>query len=424
MTRLAIIGSGIAGLGCAHFLHARTDLTIYEADPRPGGHTHTVTVDEDGRPVPIDTGFMVFNHETYPNLTRLFRELSVETKPTDMSFSVQHGPTGLEYNGGSLNLLFGQRRNLLRPRHWSLLRAINRFNNEAVAALGEPRWESMTLREYVEARGYGADMMDHYLVPMSSAVWSTPPEKMAEFPAVTLLRFWHNHGFLGLTTQHQWWTVCGGAKSYVEKLIPPFRDRLHTGRAAVQISRRDGTVEVRASDGSAEVLRQSHPRLPRRPGAAAAGRPDRPGTRLLGEFAYQPNTATLHTDESVMPRTRRCWASWNYRIATRPDGGVWPETHYWMNRLQGVSDRRPYFVSLNCRGRVAPECVLREIDYEHPLFTLGAIRAQKELPQLNRLSPQQTTYFAGAWFKYGFHEDGFTSALQCARALTGEQLWA
>ena len=424
MTRLAIIGSGIAGLGCAHFLHGRTDLTVYEAEKRPGGHTHTVTVDEDGQPVPIDTGFMVFNHVTYPNLTRLFRELGVETKPTDMSFSVQHTPTGLEYNGGSLNLLFGQRRNLWRPRHWNLLRAIHRFNTEAVPALDDPRWQSMTLREYVDACGYGADMMNHYLVPMSSAVWSTPPEKMADFPATTLLRFWHNHGFLGLSTQHPWWTVTGGAARYVEKLTSPFRDRLHTGRAAVRLTRQGAQVEVRASDGSTErydkVILACHADQALR---LLADPTDRE-SRLLGAFAYQPNTATLHTDESVMPRTRRCWASWNYRIARRPDGGEWPETHYWMNRLQGVSDRRQYFVSLNCRGRVAPESVLREIDYEHPLFTLDAIRAQRELPDLNRIAPDQTTYFAGAWFKYGFHEDGLTSALECARALTGEPLWA
>jgi len=424
MTRLAIIGSGIAGLGCAHFLHARTNLTLYEADDRIGGHTHTVTVDEDGRAVPIDTGFMVFNHQTYPNLTRLFRELDVATKPTDMSFSVQHTPSGLEYNGSSLNHLFGQRRNLLRPRHWRLLLAINRFNTEAVPALDDPRWAEMTLREYVAARGYGADMMDHYLVPMSSAVWSTPPEKMADFPALTLLRFWHNHGFLGLSTQHQWWTVCGGAKSYVAKITPPFRDRLHTGRAATRITRHTDHVEVQAADGSTEhydkIILACHADQALR----LLADPTDLEARLLREFAYQPNTATLHTDDSVMPRTRRCWASWNYRSARRPDGTTWPETHYWMNRLQGVSDTTPYFVSLNCRGRIAPERVLREIDYEHPLFTLGARRAQQELPHLNRLSPAQTTYFAGAWFKYGFHEDGLTSALDCARAFTGEPIWA
>ena len=423
MTRLAIIGSGISGLGCAHFLRARTDLTIYESEPRAGGHTHTVTVDEDGRPIPIDTGFMVFNHVTYPNLTRLFRELEVPTKPTDMSFSVQHTPTGLEYNGGSLNLLFGQRRNLIRPGHWRLLRAIHRFNSEAVAALDDPRWAEATLGEYVEARGYGRDMLERYLVPMGGAVWSTPPERMADFPALTLLRFWHNHGFLGLSTQHQWWTVCGGSQAYLSRMIPAFGDRLHTGRAATRVTRLARGVEVRARDGSTEVFDKVILACHGDQALRLLADPTEMESRLLGQFSYQPNAVTLHTDESVMPRTRRCWASWNYRMARRPDGGVWPEVHYWMNRLQGVSQRRNYFVSLNTRGRIAPDRVLREIDYEHPLFTLGAIRAQKELPKLNRLSPDQSTYFAGAWFKYGFHEDGLTSALECARALTGEDVW-
>ncbi|MFN0126127.1 MAG: NAD(P)/FAD-dependent oxidoreductase [Verrucomicrobiales bacterium] len=423
MERIAIIGSGIAGLGCAHFLHGRGELTIYESEGRPGGHTNTVTVDEDGVPTPIDTGFMVFNHATYPNLTKLFRELGVETKPTDMSFSVRHDHAGLEYNGGSLNLLFGQRRNLVRPRHWRLLTSIHRFNSESVAALEDPRWAEMTLGEYVEARAYGADMLNHYLVPMSSAVWSTPPEKMVDFPALTLLRFWHNHGFLGLSTQHQWWTVCGGARTYVEKIIAPFRDRLHTGRAVLRVTRHQGRAQVQAADGSNETFDKVIFACHGDQALRLIADPTELETRLLRPFAYQPNTATLHTDASVMPRTRRCWASWNYRVAARPVGGAWPDVHYWMNRLQGVSQRRQYFVSLNCRGRVAPDSVLREIDYDHPLFTLDAIRAQKELSGLNRLSPAQTIYFAGAWFKYGFHEDGFTSALECARAITGEPLW-
>ena len=424
MSRLAIIGSGIAGLGCAHFLHARHQLTIYEQNDYAGGHTHTVVVDEAGRPVPIDTGFMVFNRVTYPNLLRLFHELGVETKPTDMSFSVQHLPSGLEYNGGSVNLLFVQRRNLFRPRHWRMLMAIARFNQEAVTALDDPRYAEMSLREYVAARGYGDDMFNFYLAPMSSAVWSTPPDKIGEFPAMTLLRFWHNHGFLGLHTQHPWWTVCGGAKSYVEKITAPFRHRLQLGRKAVRVTRGNGGVEVAAADGAVERFDKVILACHGDQALALLGDPTPLETRLLREFAYQPNTATLHTDDRFMPRRRRCWASWNYRIALGEDGGTLPETHYWMNRLQAVSERENYFVSLNCHERVRPEKVLRRIEYEHPLFTLGAIRAQKELPMLNRLGSNQTTYYAGAWFKYGFHEDGFASALECARAVSGEPIWS
>jgi predicted NAD/FAD-binding protein len=422
--RLAIIGTGIAGLGCAHFLHSRYDLTLFEQNEHAGGHTNTVTVEEAGRGVPIDMGFMVFNHVTYPNLTRLFRELGVATKPTDMSFSVQHTPSGLEYNGGSLNLLFGQRRNLLNPRHWRMLLQINRFNGEAVAALDEPRYVGMNLRAYVTTRGYGNDFLERYLMPMSSAVWSTPPERMLDFPAVTLLRFFHNHGFLGLHTQHPWFTVTNGAKSYVEKMTAPFRDRVLLTRRAVRVERAAGKARIFTADGSRaefdKVILACH-------GDQALGLlvdPTDLEARLLRNFRYQPNTATLHTDASFMPRTRRCWAAWNYRMESGPDARVLPATHYWMNRLQGVSEQVDYFVSLNCHDRIAPDRVLRRIEYEHPLFDLPAIAAQRELPQLNRIAPDQTTYFAGAWFKHGFHEDGFTSALECARAITGKPIWS
>jgi uncharacterized protein len=423
---LAIIGTGVSGLGCAHFLHQRFDLTLYEQNNYIGGHTNTISVAEGSLQLPIDTGFMVYNEVTYPNLTRLFRELDVQSVPTSMSFSVQHLPARLEYNGTSLNLLFGQRRNLLNPRFWRLLMAINRFNEEAVPALEDARFAGTTLREYVEARGYGEDLLDLYLVPMSSAVWSTPPDLMLEFPATTLLRFWHNHGFLGLHTQHPWRTVANGSRSYVRKIIAPFESRIQVGSKVVKVSRENGPagkVKVTRLDGSCAEFDKVVLACHGDQALALLADPTELERQLLSEFKYQPNIATVHTDSSVMPKTKRCWASWNYRISTDSAGTLVPTTHYWMNSLQSVSQAENYFVSLNAHDQIAPERILRRIDYEHPLFNHGAIAAQAKLPELNA-DPAQSTYYCGAWFKYGFHEDGFTSGLECARAITGERLWA
>lgn len=423
MTRLAIIGSGVAGLGCAHFLHSRYDVTLFEQNDYPGGHTNTVTVDEQGRPVPIDTGFMVYNEVTYPNLTRLFRELDVKTQPTSMSFSVHHRPSGIEYNGAGLNRLFGQRRNFVRPRFWRLLGQMNRFNAEAVQALQNPAYADYTVRRYVEERGYGDDFLHLFLVPMSSAVWSTPPGKMLDFPAVTLLRFFHNHGFLGLHTHHPWRTLDGGARTYVAKMSVPWRDRVFLKSKAVKVSRRDGSARVVAANGAEATFDKVILATHADEALGLLADPTPAEQRLLSPFKYQPNTVTLHTDPSFMPKTRLCWASWNYRIDQEPGGATRPSTHYWMNSLQGVSQQRNYFVSLNSHDRVAPEAVLRRIEYHHPLFSLDAIAAQKELPGLNRLSNDQSTYFCGSYFKYGFHEDAFTSALECSRAVSGEPIW-
>jgi predicted NAD/FAD-binding protein len=421
VTRLAIIGTGIAGLGCAYFLHSKYDLTLYEKNDYAGGHTNTVTVQEGGAPVPIDTGFMVYNEVTYPNLTRLFQELGVSVKPSLMSFSVQHLPSGLEFSGSSLNHLFAQRRNLLRPRFWRMLAQINRFNREAVETLQSRKHEASSLGDYVAARNYGGDFLNFYLVPMSSAVWSTPPELMLQFPAVTLLRFFHNHGFLGLHTQHPWLTVVNGAKSYVEKITAPFRGRVKLRHGAIGVKREGGKVKIATGDGRSEVYDQVIFACHADEALKLLGDADAQERSLLGEFKYQPNTATLHTDASVMPKTRLCWSSWNYRIDYDSGGKISPSTVYWMNSLQGVSEKQNYFVSINGADRIHPNSVLKRIEYEHPVFSLGAIRAQQELPRLNQR--MTNTFFCGSYFRYGFHEDAFTSALDLCRTLAGG-IWA
>ncbi|BET68508.1 FAD-dependent oxidoreductase [Opitutales bacterium ASA1] len=426
MSSIAIVGTGIAGMGCAHFLHRDHDVTLYEQNGYVGGHTNTVEATEPGtgRAVPIDTGFMVYNEVTYPLLNRLFHEIGAPVKKTDMSFSVRHAQSGLEFCGSSINHLFAQRRNLLRPSFWRMLRAIDRFNREAVAALDDPATGRETLAEYVGRRDYGDDFLRLYLVPMSSAVWSTPPEQMLKFPATTLLRFFHNHGFLGLHTQHQWWTVDGGSREYRERLVAPWRDRIHIGDPVCRIERSGRSVRVRTRSGSCveydRVVVATH--------ADQALRlldvPTSDERRLLSAFRYQHNVATLHTDINVMPRTRRAWASWNYQIQDAHGGPGACSTHYWMNSLQGVSDRENYFVSIDRPEAIAPGKVLRRIDYEHPLFSLEAIQAQPELPELNaRAAGTTETYFAGSYFRYGFHEDAFASAHDLARSLLGRDPW-
>ncbi|GAB5561595.1 MAG: FAD-dependent oxidoreductase [Synoicihabitans sp.] len=426
MAKVAIIGSGIAGLGCAHFLHGKHDITVFESDSHIGGHANTVDATETatGKQVPIDTGFMVFNHETYPHLCRLFEHFKVPTKKTSMSFSVRDDETGLEWSGSSLNHLFAQRKNLFNARFIKMLLAVNRFNKEAIKNLDNPDLRETTLADYVKSRGYGEDFFNLYLVPMSSAVWSTPPAKMLQFPAASLLRFFHNHGFLGLNAQHQWWTPDGGSREYVQRVIAPFQDRIHVGRAATRVVRTGSKVVVMASDGEAasfdQVIMATHADV----ALKLIVNPTPDESRIIGSFSFQPNTATLHTDTSVMPQTKLAWSSWNYQLVRSAIGEIAPATHYWMNSLQGVSDQEEFFVSINRAADIKPGKIQRTIKYTHPLFDIDALRAQGEIPDLNADATGTTnTYFVGAYQRYGFHEDGLWSAVQLCELLLGGDPW-
>lgn len=418
--RIAIIGTGIAGMACGYFLHKRYDLTFYEKNFYIGGHTNTVCVDEDGTEIPIDTGFMVYNEITYPNLTRLFRELEVSTKPTSMSFSVQHVPSGLEFCGNSIRGLFSQRRNFLRPSFLRLLHQISRFNKESVQVLDDDSYASCTLQEYVQTKQYGSDFLDKYLIPMSSAVWSTPRDQMLEFPASTLVRFFHNHGFLGLNTQHPWRTIAGGSRNYRQKLIAPFQTRIRMNRGATGAFRNEKGVTVADSTGAKESFDKIIFACHADQALQILGDPNEQETRLLHAFQYQKNLATVHTDSSVMPRSQRAWSSWNYRMEQNGHPELSASTIYYMNSLQQVSDKRHYFVSVNDPGKVRDEAVIRQIEYEHPVFSIKAIKAQKELQRLN---DNGKTYFCGSYFKYGFHEDGLNSAIEVCKRLKGDA-WA
>lgn len=412
MEKVAIIGTGIAGMGCGHFLHQKYDLTFYEEQDYVGGHTNTVTVEEEGKPVYIDTGFMVFNYETYPHLTRLFDEIKAPVKKTDMSFSVQYLPDQLEYSGSSLNHLFAQRSNLFKPSFIKMLLQINRFNKESVQILDRPEFENYSIGQYIKEFGYSKDMLWKYLIPMSSAVWSTPMEQVLDFPAVSLIRFFKNHGFLGLDTQHQWYTLHNGSQSYRELLIKPFKDQILLHKKVVKAERlEDGKVKVLAADGTAGIYDRVIMACHADQAYKIVEDKTADEERLLSKFSYQPNKAVLHTDSNLMPDKKLAWSSWNYRVE-KEAGNLVPSTIYWMNKLQQVSDKQDYFVSINPSQTLDAKKIIREIDYEHPLFDVPAMQAQQELHLLNQKGP---VYYCGSYFKYGFHEDAYASAVELCK---------
>ncbi len=423
MARIAIVGTGIAGLGCAYFLRNRHELTLFDHGNYVGGHTNTIAVKQGHQEVSFDTGFMVFNKVTYPHLTRLFDKLEVAIQPTSMSFSVQHRPTALEFCGSSINHLFAQRRNIFRPGYWHFLTQISRFNREAAETLEKSLHLEDTVAEYVEAKGYGEAFLNYFLIPMSSAVWSTPPDKMLKFPITSLLRFFHNHGFLGLHTQHPWFSIQGGSQKYVRKilsLLPNDCIKLECG--VLKVRRKSNGVELTLNNGASatfdKVILACHADQSLKILDEASARE----VGCLDKFHYQPNQVTVHTDILVMPQRKLCWASWNYRIDSVP-GQSRASTHYWMNSLQGLSQTTNYFVSLNYEDQISPEKVLRRIHYEHPLFDLSAMQAQKDLSAINRQHPDQTIYFCGSYTRYGFHEDGLASAVDVSSILLQQDPW-
>ncbi|MCW3076167.1 MAG: transhydrogenase subunit alpha [Bacteroidetes bacterium] len=414
MQKLAIIGTGITGMGCAHLLQKKYDLTLFEQSDYIGGHTNTIAVNENGSPVYMDTGFMVFNFQTYPNLCDLFKEINAPIKKTDMSFSVQHTLSGLEYAGSGINGLFAQRKNIFNIKYIKMLMQISRFNKESVKIMDDPAFAPFTIGEYIKKYNFGEDMLWKFLVPMSSAVWSAPMDKMLDFPAQTLIRFFYNHGFLGLNTQHQWYTLHNGSQSYRDLLIKPFKNKIFINKKVEKVKRENNKGKIFFADGTTQefdkIVFASHANQ----SLEMLVEPTEDEKQLLSPFKYQANKATVHTDENIMPKNKRTWSSWNYRIEEK-NGVQIPSIIYWMNKLQGVSELKNYFVSINAiPGSMDPKKIIKEIDYEHPLFDLAAIKAQKELYKLNEQGP---LYFCGSYFKYGFHEDAYASAVNLCKNL-------
>lgn len=407
--RIAIVGSGIAGLTVAHRLHREHDITVFEAADWIGGHTHTVDVEWAGRSYAIDTGFIVCNDWTYPNFLGLLAELGVPTQPSSMSFSVRCERSGLEYNGTTLNSLFAQRRNLLRPAFYRMLRDIVRFNREAVAAV-ESWPEGLTLGDYLEQARFGREFIDYYLKPMGAAIWSAEPARMLDCPAAFLVRFFRNHGMLSVNSRPQWRVVRGGSRSYVEKLIAPFRPRVRTSTQVARITRIPGGVELETSRGMRQRFDAAFIACHSDEALRMLGDPTPAERAVLGAIPYQRNEVVLHTDASLLPRKRLAWAAWNYHVLSREQRAV--AVTYNMNILQSLQAPVTFCVTLNRSGDIDPRTVIDRYTYHHPVFTQASVAAQARQSELNGA---HGLYFCGAYWRYGFHEDGVVSALNALR---------
>jgi len=415
MRRIAVIGSGISGLSAAHALAPVSHLTLFEAGSHFGGHSHTVDVRLNGVRHGVDTGFLVFNHRTYPRLVELFDSLGVPTAQSEMSFSVQVPEQGIEWSGCDLNTVFAQRRNLVRPRFLAMLAQILLFNRLArgIAEAGNQAHLTEPIDDFLARHGFGAAFRDWYLLPMLGCIWSCPTDQMLRFPVATMIRFCHNHGLIQVSNRPQWHTVVGGSRVYVRKMLEGIDDaRLRTPVRSVR--RSAAGVRVATDAGTErfdEVVLACHSdqALALLDDASDAER------RVLGAVRYQPNRAVLHTDTALLPRRRLAWAAWNYeRAADASQEQSAVCLHYLINRLQPLPWTTPVVVSLNPSRQPAADKVIGEYDYSHPVFDAAAIDAQRRLPQIQGLS---NTWFCGAWTRYGFHEDGLMSGQAVGAAL-------
>ena len=405
--RIAIVGAGISGLAAAHLLAREHEITVFEADGRPGGHANTVRVDTEYETHHVDTGFIVFNDRNYPNFQRLLASLRVPSQSSDMSFGVSDG-RDFEYNGASPNGLFAKRAHLVTPWFHRMVADLVRFNREARALLRRAGGDGPSLGSWLEEMRFSRPFVERLIVPQASAVWSADPGQMWTFPARFLVEFFDNHGMLGFRDRPAWRTVVGGSRSYVEAVVRPWRDRLRLATPVRSIARdADGvTVTSHEPERFDHVVLAVHSDQALRMLADATDREH----AILGAIPYQPNEAVLHTDERLLPRRRRAWASWNYHLLPEPTGMT--TVTYHMNRLQALRADRELCVTLNRSDAIDPERVLRTFRYAHPVFTAAGARAQA---RVHEISGVERTHFCGAYWGHGFHEDGVVSALRVAR---------
>ncbi|WP_420409546.1 NAD(P)/FAD-dependent oxidoreductase [Hoeflea sp.] len=417
--KIAVVGSGISGASAAWALHDLHDVTLYEAEKRPGGHTATVDIDYEGTPLSVDTGFIVYNELNYPNLTALFAHLGVKTHDSDMSFalSLDHGK--LEWGGDNLKTLFAQKRNLLRPSFLLMLREILRFNRICLQDRAAGHLAARSIGDYLNWRGFSPGFMNNYLVPMAAAIWSTPAKRMMEFPATYFVNFFENHRLIH-SERPIWRTVTGGSRNYLEKLLAPLAGRVRLDAGVVSVRRGAEGVDILDASGRLEsfdrVILACHTDQALR----ILDRPTDAEREILTAIPYRPNRVILHRDERLMPTRKSVWASWNYLRSSdqRSDANV--AVSYWMNRLQGIDPAKPLFVTLNPDREPRPELVFGEYSYDHPQFGNNAMDVQASL---KAIQGDNHTHFAGAWTGYGFHEDGLTSGLAAAEAMGARVPW-
>jgi predicted NAD/FAD-binding protein len=411
--KIAVIGAGISGMSAAWLLSRRHQVTVYEAEERIGGHSHTVEAPTPGGPIPVDMGFIVYNEPNYPNLVALFDYLNVPTEWTDMSFGVSLDGGGLEYSSSDL---FAQKVNLVRPRFWSMIADLLRFYREAPRHACALDSTLTSLGDYLTDNRYGRAFMDDHLLPQASAIWSASVGAIRDFPAASFIRFCENHGLLQVSGRVEWRTVSGGSREYVKRLTAAYADKVRAGCAARQVERDAAGVTIRDARGGSERFDQAVLACHADQALKLLARPSRQESALIGAFGYTRNHALLHTDATLMPRRRKAWSAWNYVDGDAGDGVRNLCVTYWMNRLQNLPYEHPLFVTLNPGREPAPGTLLRSEVYEHPMFDAAASRAQKELWTLQG---RQNTWWCGAYFGSGFHEDGLQSGLAVAEALGG-----
>ena len=409
--KIAIIGSGISGLTCAYLLHKKHEVTIFEKNDYIGGHTHTHEIEYNDKLWNIDSGFIVYNERTYPNFIKILDQLGVNRQLTRMGFSVKSEKHNLEYAGHSLDGLFAQRSNFFRPSFIRMLRSMLRFNSEARDDLKtiDP---NLTLGEYLSSNNYPDEFIKHFIIPIGAAIWSTVPSLMMDIPAIFFIRFFDNHGMLQIIDRPNWWVISGGSKKYVEKMVSGFEDKIKLSTPVQRVKRNQGNViiqyglQIPGSEKFDSVIFATHSDQ----ALAILDTPSKAETEILGAIKYQRNDALLHFDDSILPRRKKAWSSWNYLLDEDQDGAV--ALTYNMNILQSLNSSRTFCVSLNSGDLVDRAKVIKELSYEHPLYTISTIEAQNRKHEISGIN---NTYFCGAYWRNGFHEDGVISALDVCK---------